>query len=151
MFASTESKNLLQRVIAPQRFAVLATQENEQPYINLVAFAASDDLELILFATDRNTRKYRNILQNEKVALLIDSRHNNASDFTDAFAITALGLAGEIPQNSGDKLITKYLNIHPSLSEFISRSETTIIRINVIEYIIAKFDKLERIQMDKRL
>ncbi len=149
MFESTDSNDLLKQVIATQRFAVLATQENEQPYMNLIAFAASNDLAYILFATDRNTHKYRNILKNEKVALLIDSRRNDTSDLTDALAITALGSAGEITQNRGDKLIIKYLNTHASLSEFISSSETAIIRISVKEYILARFDKVERIQIDK--
>jgi len=150
MFALSKSNDLLKQVLATQHFAVLATQDYKQPYINLVAFVASDDLSNILFATGRNTRKYRNIMENEKVALLIDSRRNDASDLTDALAITALGSADEITENSSDKLIITYLNRHPSLSEFFRRSETSIIRINVTEYILASFDKLERIQMDKR-
>jgi uncharacterized pyridoxamine 5'-phosphate oxidase family protein len=54
-----------------QRFAVLATQQGDQPYINLIAFATSDNHSFILFATSRNTQKYRNIQENEKVAILI--------------------------------------------------------------------------------
>ncbi|MDQ1240153.1 MAG: hypothetical protein QG577_2339 [Thermodesulfobacteriota bacterium] len=53
----TEIRNLL----ASQQFAVLSTQKQDNPYLNLVAFAETSDLRTILFATMRATRKYGNI------------------------------------------------------------------------------------------
>lgn len=147
MSALSESKDLLQQVIMAQRFAVLATQQNEQPYINLIAFAASDDLAYILFATSRNTRKYRNILANRKVALLIDSRSNQPSDFSEAVAITVLGSASEVTEDEKDKLVEYYLDRHPTLTKFIHRPETALVRVKVTEYILARFERVERIRM----
>lgn len=146
MFVLSESKEMLRQVVMAQRFAVLATQQNEQPYVNLVAFAASDNLLYILFATSRNTRKYRNIQANGKVALLIDSRSNRPSDLSGALAITALGLASEVSEEESDRLVKYYLDKHPTLEEFVHRPETAIIRVTVTDYILARFDSVERIQ-----
>ncbi len=41
-----------------QLLGVLATQEGDRPYLSLLAFAYSDDLRFLFFATLRNTRKF---------------------------------------------------------------------------------------------
>jgi hypothetical protein len=131
-----------------QRFAVLATQQSDQPYINLVAFATSDDHSLILFATSRNTQKYRNIQDNEKVAILFDSRRNEPSDLTGALAITALGSAHEVTKDRKDIPLQNYIDRHPTLEEFLGRPETAIISVKVTDYILARFDRVERIKVE---
>lgn len=147
---STLSKfgDVLRQVVMTQRFAVLATQQSDQPYINLVAFATSDDHSLILFATSRNTEKYRNIQDNEKVAILFDSRRNEPSDLTRALAITALGSAHEVTRDRKDIPLKNYIDRHPTLEEFLGRPETAIISVKVRDYILARFDSVERIKVE---
>ena len=79
-------KKLLNDLFSSQPLAVLATQGKGQPYGNLVAFAATDDLKSLLFATARATRKYANITTDPRVAMVIDSRTNQKTDFQRAVA-----------------------------------------------------------------
>jgi len=144
----TESKGLLRKIVGTQRFAVLATLKNQQPYSNLVAFAVSDDLRHIIFATSRNTQKYRNILSNDKVALLIDNRSNSQADLTEALAITALGIASELKGERNGELVQSYLDRHRSLADFLKRQDTAVISVVVTDYILARFDRAERIRVD---
>ena len=148
MSTPSETKELLRQIVGAQRFAVLATMSNQQPYSNLVAFAVSDDLRHIVFATYRNTQKYHNILSNDRVALLIDTRSNNLSDFIEALAVTVLGVASELNGDSNDKLVQSYLDKHPSLGEFLQRPDTAIIKVLLTDYILARFDGAERIRID---
>jgi uncharacterized pyridoxamine 5'-phosphate oxidase family protein len=143
-----ETKDLLRQIMGTQRFAVLATLNDQQPYSNLVAFAVAEDLRQIIFATERSTQKYRNILSNNKVALLIDNRKNSQSDFTEALAITVLGVASELKGDRDEKLVQSYLGRHPSLGEFLQRPDTAVIRVMVTDYVLARFDGAERIRMD---
>jgi nitroimidazol reductase NimA-like FMN-containing flavoprotein (pyridoxamine 5'-phosphate oxidase superfamily) len=147
---SSESGDALHQVLMAQRFAVLATQQGDQPYINLIAFAISNDHSSIIFATSRNTQKYRNIQANNKVAILIDSRRNELSDFSGALAITALGLAHEVAKDRKDILVNNYINRHPTLEEFLLKPETAAISIKIMDYILARFDRVERIRMRSR-
>ena len=80
-------------LLESQRLAVLSTQNHGQPYSNLIAIAATDDLKYLLFATTRATRKYANLMADSRVAVLVDNRQNNPADFTIAAALTALGKA----------------------------------------------------------
>ena len=148
MSTLSESRDVLKQVVTAQRFAVLATQQSDQPYINLIAFVVSDDLTSILFATSRNTHKYRNMQENGKVAILIDSRRNEPSDLTRALAITALGSAHEIVKGKEDSQVQNYIDRHPALIEFLCRPETAIISVKVTDYILARFDRVERMQME---
>jgi heme iron utilization protein len=143
-----KSKELLNQILQKQRFAVLATLNNEQPYTNLVAFAVSEDLKYFLFATNRNTWKYRNIITNNKIALLIDNRSNSQLDFSQALAVTVIGTATELTGKQRDELVQSYLNKHPSLEEFLNKPDTAIISVLVTDFILAHFDSTERIQMN---
>ena len=92
----TDLRNHIQSLFLSRRLAVLATQREEKPYASLVAFAATDDLKTIIFATTRSTRKFGYLSSNPAVALLIDDRTNEASDFRNAMAVTATGKAKEV-------------------------------------------------------
>ena len=142
------SAGLLRQIVAIQRFAVLSTLNNRQPYSSLVAFAASDDFRHLVFATSRGTQKYRNILENEKVALLINNSINSQSDFTEALAVTALGTAGELTSDQNQEPVKSYLNRHQSLTDFVKRKDTAVISVLVTDYILARFDGAERIPAD---
>ena len=89
----SEYRDLLNPLLLSQHLAVLSTYYDGQPYSNLVAFAATNDLKHILFATSRNTRKYDNLCENKKVAMLIDSRKNETSDFVFSFEELWRGIA----------------------------------------------------------
>jgi len=145
---SEELSELIRRLLAAQRFAVLATQFEGQPYSNLVAFAA-DGLRALLFVTSRETRKYSNSLASKKVALLIDSRTNQASDFNNAIAITALGTIAEVTVDNKDFLSGIYLSKHPQLKEFLLRPSNALMKVAVTDYIVATFEGVKRFPVGK--
>ena len=53
----SELKQTIAELFSTQQLAVLSSFGNEQPYASLVAFAATEDLKHIIFATTRSTRK----------------------------------------------------------------------------------------------
>jgi general stress protein 26 len=142
-----ELSGLIRRVFTSQRFAVMATQFEGQPYSNLVAFAEADDLRTLLFVTSRDTRKYSNILSSKKVAVLVDSRTNQASDFHSALAITALGVVEEVAADNKDYLSRIYLSKHPQLKDFLDKPSNALMKVTVTEYIIATFEGVKRLSI----
>jgi uncharacterized pyridoxamine 5'-phosphate oxidase family protein len=141
------SKELVQEIFSTQYFAVLSSDENGQPYSNLIAFAVTEDLKSLIFVTGRNTLKYRNIIKNQRVSLLIDSRTNNPADIEKATAITVIGDAHEVTESERG-FQSLYLNKHPHLSHFVSNPDNAIIVVTVAVFIIAGFDNTQRILID---
>ncbi|MEJ2188824.1 MAG: pyridoxamine 5'-phosphate oxidase family protein, partial [Acidobacteriota bacterium] len=82
---------LLRELLQGQLLGVLGTQHHGAPYTSLVAFTAIDDTRVLLFATSRSTRKFRNLQMEPRASLLIDNRDNTPGDFADAAAATAVG------------------------------------------------------------
>jgi nitroimidazol reductase NimA-like FMN-containing flavoprotein (pyridoxamine 5'-phosphate oxidase superfamily) len=130
-------KEDLKGLFALQRLAVLATQNEGQPYTNLVAFTASKDLKQLFFATTRATRKYANLTADSRVAMLIDNRSNEAADFRWAMAVTATGRVEEIEGHEREKALKLYLAKHPHLEEFVSSPSCALLKISVDRYRVA--------------
>jgi heme iron utilization protein len=143
------SINLIREIIDSQYFAVLSSVEKGQPYTNLVAFAVTEDLKSLIFVTSRNTQKYKNIIQNERVAFLIDNRTNQPSDINRAIAITVIGSAQE--ENAIQSCFhSVFLNKHPHLSQFVNQPDSALMVVAVSEYLVAGFTKTERVVISSR-
>ena len=131
-------EDLLSRIkglLHSQLFGVLATQGPEYPYSSLVCYAISQDVSRVYFATLRDTRKYGNLGASPKVSLLVNNQTNNVSDFAEAQALTVLGDATEVDEESRDAVLGLYLNRHPYLKDFVCAPNCAIISIKVNRYI----------------
>jgi nitroimidazol reductase NimA-like FMN-containing flavoprotein (pyridoxamine 5'-phosphate oxidase superfamily) len=131
-----------------QALAVLSTQKNDQPYASLVAFATTADLENIIFLTPNTTRKYDHLVNNPKVAILINNSLNQAADIYNAVSVTATGIAKVIESHEKNKLLDTYLKRHPHLKVFSASPTTALIRVSVDRYIMVnRFQNVVEIQV----
>ena len=137
-------------ILDAQRFAVLSTHHRGQPYSGLVAFAATDSLKRLLFCTPRTTRKYENILQDHRAAMLFHTARNAPSDFVDAMSVTATGHITEIV-DTDDKCVdyaAALSNRHPGLESFIAEPDTAIMAMDVSEYhLLRNFQEIVRVNV----
>ena len=140
MDKTEELSGLIKKVFTSQRFAVLATQSEGQPYSSLIAFAEADNLRSLIFVTSRDTRKYSNTQANRKVAVLVDSRTNQVSDLQNAVAITAIGTIEEVAESKRDYLSGIYLSKHPRLSDFLHKLSNALMKVVVTKYVVATFE-----------
>jgi len=125
-------KNKIKELLDQQKLGVLATQGEKYPYNTLVAYAFSEELRYIFFATRKHTRKYNNIMKHHHVSILIDSRTNDVTDFKDAVALTVMGkMVNTTPSEYRDL----YLNRFPHLKDFIEDPNTTIMTLKIDKYI----------------
>ena len=131
-------KKLLRELFRSQLFAALATQQLTRPYNSLVAFAATDDLKNIIFATRRATKKYSNLLSNNNVSVLIDNRANRDSDFRNAVAVTAIGTAEEVKENESESLLGLYLIKHHNMEKFVHSPDSALFKIRVKRYYVVR-------------
>jgi nitroimidazol reductase NimA-like FMN-containing flavoprotein (pyridoxamine 5'-phosphate oxidase superfamily) len=137
---------IIRELLESQRLAVLSTQGKEQPYSNLVAFAVTPDLQYLIFATTRATRKYANLMSEPRVSQLIDNRSNQEADFVQASAVTVLGTATEALDSDREKYLRLYLHKHPYLKEFVTAPSCALMRIKVGKFIVVtRFQEVREI------
>jgi len=148
MSETSETLAIIRNLLEEQKLAVLSTQNHGQPYCNLIAMAATDDLKHLLFATTRATRKYANLMADSRVAVLVDNRRNDPADFIEAAALTALGKAWELQGVERHQFVKVYLGKHPYLEEFAASPTCALLRIKVDKYIVVtRFQEVREIQI----
>ena len=144
-----ELSHQLKKLFSSQRLAVLATQCEGEPYANLVAFAATEDLRRLVFATNRGTRKFTNLMVSPNAAFLIDNRSNEVADFTETMAVTAMGLVPEAKERERDELMRLFLIKHPNLREFVTSPECALIKTTVSAYyVVTSFQKVMKLDVE---
>ncbi len=148
----TNESNVRQRLatlLMAEKFGVLSTCGEGQPYASLVAFAATEDMAHIVFVTPRPTRKYANLVANARVALLVDNRSNRVSDLKLAMGATAVGTVSEVRKARNSRLIRVYLDKHPQLVDFAWSSTSAVLDLHVESYsVVERFEEVTRLQLN---
>jgi len=138
---------ILRDLFASQKLAVLGTQSEGQPYNCLVAFACTEDFRHLMFATKRETRKYKEIKAEPRVAFLVDNRANRESDFRNATAVTATGKAKELKGAEKKSLLNIYLAKHPQLMDFVDSPDNALIVVKIKDYVISSFREVKTLRL----
>lgn len=143
MTTEIDIRPALTSLLESQRFAALATDDHGQPFVSLMAFAATEDLRHLVILTERSTRKYANLQSNPRVALLIDDRQNRGSDTEDSVVVTAIGEAQELDPVIGAPLLDGFLARHPYLADFAASPTCAIVRVEVRSYqLVSRFQQV---------
>jgi nitroimidazol reductase NimA-like FMN-containing flavoprotein (pyridoxamine 5'-phosphate oxidase superfamily) len=141
-----ERTEIVQRVralLVAQRYAALCTQGDGAPYASLVAFAASDDLRHLVFATMRASRKFVNLTADPRVAVLVDNRSNQETDLGEAIATTATGRATEVLGVESARVKAMLLARHPHLTAFVNSPGCAVVRVEVdIYHTVTRFQNV---------
>ena len=146
MEISPKVRTHIDNVLASQKIAVLGTSQADEPYSCLVAFAITDDLKEAIFATMRQRLKYRNIMANPRVTLIVDNRDTKDSDFNDTTSITMVGTAQDIQGVDRELYAELLVKRHPSLTDFVESPHCAIIRVEIDKlYIVSEFESVIKI------
>jgi nitroimidazol reductase NimA-like FMN-containing flavoprotein (pyridoxamine 5'-phosphate oxidase superfamily) len=136
----------IQALVHKERFAVLCTQAEGQPYGSLVAFAFSADLRSFVFATQMETRKYRLLSECDRVALLVDNRGRFPNDLMKVGAVTVTGRAKQVEPSADSEQWAELLTVrHPYLKSFVEAPSTALFRVDVVRYLhVTRFQEVRQ-------
>ncbi len=124
----------IQSVLDASRFAVLATQYEGQPHTSLMAFTPMEGIRYLIVATYRATLKYRNLMQDGRVAILIDSTTVPVSVTRQNLVLTAHGIASRLPDGDREVAEQAFLARHPDLRTFLDSPDCALIRVAITAY-----------------
>jgi heme iron utilization protein len=131
-------KDYVEYALRNNGLGVLATEGDGQPHASLVAITPMDDFVHLIFATYRNTRKYKNLIDNGKVAILFENRSALSLSQPDILVITAFGFAKEVNISVSDVILQVHLLRHPELESFLLSADCTIFQVEVNTYQIVR-------------
>jgi len=141
-------ENKLKELLTSQKLGILATQQKKIPYTSLIAFACSDDMRHIVFATPKTTRKFENMISNSNVSFFIDNRSNKPTDFKKAMGVTAVGSVRQSRKNKNSILMKLYLGKHPQLESFLCSDSCAFLCIDVNSlYVVERFQHVTEVHL----
>ena len=128
----------MKKLAKEKDICVLATASGGTPYCSLMAYATDDDCREIYMVTYRNSRKYKNLMENPSVSLLVDTREEHTgSRRPEAKAMTIAGTHGKIEDLRKEAIIReKLLNKHPHLKPFLDGPDGEIICIRISSFLL---------------
>jgi len=127
-------KEYIEGAFQTSRLAVLATERNGQPHTSLIAITPFGSFRQLIFATYRNTLKYRNLAHNSKVAVLIESEDVNMKGLQKSIVLTIIGHAEEISIEENEAAYQAHLQRHPEMESFMLSSDCTLILVIAQSY-----------------
>jgi nitroimidazol reductase NimA-like FMN-containing flavoprotein (pyridoxamine 5'-phosphate oxidase superfamily) len=114
---------------------VLATVGGHRPHCSLMAYTSDDTGEHIYLITLKNSLKYRNIIENPSVSLLIDTRGVDPRSET-----RALTVSGEVDPiadpEQARRVRAKLLARHPHLAELAALPQAALLCVTIREFLL---------------
>lgn len=127
------------------QYAVVCTSSQQYCHGALVAFAYSNNLKKIYFATPKATRKYAHILDNANIAMVFDNRRLLNDDIGNIEAVTAKGEAQCVEKPSRIGVNKLLVQKHAYMKNFFHSESVSIIELQVHEYFyVTHFQELFR-------
>lgn len=116
---------------------VLCTVSGDLPYSSLMTYVLSDDLKTVYMVTVRESRKYRNLLENPKVSLLVDNRQNLASTSDETVAsITFEGILKHLEPLETEVVRIQLVDRHGELKEILKNPDCVIFGIELKTFLL---------------
>jgi uncharacterized pyridoxamine 5'-phosphate oxidase family protein len=128
----------MRKLAGEKDLCVLATVSEGKPYCSLMAYVASEDVTEIFMATHRRTKKYRNLMENPSVSLLIDTReeHTGPGRLL-ARAMTVSGVCEGIREEGKRTLVrARLLERHPHMRSFLDHPDAELLCIRVSSFLL---------------
>lgn len=142
-------KEHIEGVLNTCGFAVLATEGNGQPHTSFIAITPIENFKQLIFATYRNTLKYRNLSHNNKVAVLVEEEHVNTKGLKESVVLTIIGHTQEISREENEASFQAHLKQHPELESFLLSPDCTLILVIAQSYqVVLGIDDIRWISAD---
>ena len=116
---------------------VMATESQGKPHCSLMTYVSDENGLSVYMVTPKNTQKYKNMIANPYVSLLIDNREQRTdSDQGNTTAMTVSGIFQAI-ENAAEKkkALDRLLERHPHLNDFAD-GETEVFCVRVSSFLL---------------
>lgn len=129
---------MVEDMLRSNALCVLCTESNAMPHCSLMTYLLGEDGKTLYLTTSTNSRKYRNLKENENISILIDSRQIlEPGSAEPVCSVTFEGVYFEI----GDMRRTEEIRMqfqaqHPELEQILSSESCRIIGVRLYAYLL---------------
>lgn len=128
----------MKALVREKDICVLATVSDNKPHCSLMAYTTNSEGTEIYMVTHKETKKYRNLIANPSVSLLIDTRDENmGSPRLETRALTVNGLFKTVQDMvHKDNIRARLLEKHPHMEEFVTDPDAEVLLIRIESFLL---------------
>lgn len=116
-----DAKEKMKRLLREQNMCVLATCSDNEPHCSLMAYVTDDPVSTVYMVTLKESRKFRNLMENPQASLLVDTRVG--SDPLERAGIQALTVYGSFQALKSklerEQVMRRLAQVHPHLEKLL--------------------------------
>jgi nitroimidazol reductase NimA-like FMN-containing flavoprotein (pyridoxamine 5'-phosphate oxidase superfamily) len=127
----------VKEMLLDNSLCVLCTVSKDLPYCSLMTYILSDDLKTLYMVTDRKSRKFKNLLGNSVVSLLVDNRQKLVfpSDETVA-SVTFEGILKHLEPLETEIMRIQLVKKHEELKNILNNPDCVIFGIELKSFLL---------------
>jgi len=125
----------LETILRQNSLCVLCTEAAGSPYCSLMTYLPSDDLRVLYLISTRESRKFKNLLANPRVSVLVDSRQYPTAG-ANIVSVTFTGLFQPLADAEAERVKTAFAREHPELTEILNHPDSVIFAVKLTSYLL---------------
>ena len=128
----------MKELLKAKDICVLATVSDNRPHCSLMVYATDEQCREIYMVTHRQTKKFRNLIENPVVSLLIDTREEDFGPRrSNAKALTVNGVFRVMNEpHERESILARLVQRHPHLKGFAEDPDAELIRIKIESFLL---------------
>lgn len=127
----------VKELLLDNSLCVLCTASANLPYCSLMTYVLSEDLKTVYMVTVRESRKYRNLLENQMVSLLVDNRQRLVFPSDESVAsITFKGVFKHLDPVETEDVRKRLTDRHTELKDILQSPDGVIFGIELKTYLL---------------
>jgi general stress protein 26 len=140
----------MRSILEQNSLCVLATISADKPHCSLMSYILDETRTKFLMTTLKDSRKFRNVVANPNVSILVDTRTTCQNNGEDLQALTIWGHCSLIVEDRERlRLLEILATRHPRLQELVERPDAQVLCIQIESILLldgvleGRFEKLQ--------
>lgn len=124
-------------LLKQQDMGVLATSLNDRPHTSLMAYVTDDEGRTVYLVTLKTGAKYKNMMNNPNVSLLVDTRRTGEAGLSEVQALTVAGQSSPVADPvQRDAVRARLIGRHPHIRILAEDPEAEIMAVRIQSFLL---------------
>ncbi|WP_050738500.1 pyridoxamine 5'-phosphate oxidase family protein [Acetobacterium bakii] len=127
----------VEKILRENTLCVLCTEGGGKPYCSLMTYIPNDDLRVLYMVSTLASRKFKNLLANPRVSVLVDTRQNpGASPEEKIASVTFEGSFQPLAASEMQRIKTHLADDHLELNAILENPNCVVFSIKLNSYLL---------------
>lgn len=124
-------------ILQENSLCVLCTAGGSHPHCSLMTYVLGDDLRMLYMVSVQKSRKYRNMLENSNVSVVVDNRQRLSFPSEDRIiSVTFEGIYQHLEQEERESACAHLVDAHVELNEILKSPDCVIFGIRLKSFLL---------------